>query len=208
MRLTNTYKYLTKIDAKLIKDTRQILIKANRNATNRLLNSIEGEVDEQPNEIIFSLYYGYDDKYGNRIDGRFVLDSKRNIKKNASPNAIQSIMDWIQAKGIIGGGGSVRKTLKVKKVGNKTITSSKGKPQAAVKTNQLNKQKLSFAWAIFKTIKKNRRIKTRPTNFLLPFKNLSNSATFQSGLKQALANDTYKDVELSKVDNSTIKIKI
>ena len=175
-------------EIELIKAMQLILTNDKRNATYKLYNSFEGDLKVTKGSMAFKITYAK--------HGAFVLDSKRNVKSDKKP--IAAIKNWILSKGISIGGGRIRTPLKL---GGKKV----GRAEAERISN--DKKLTSFAFAIWATIKKNRRVKARPTNFLKPYDNLMKSK-FKTALGKAVAKDTIKIVTPMIVGKDGMKIKI
>lgn len=170
--LDKTYDYLTLMGKKLKREIRAILVQKKRNASHRLSNSIDYDIFQSKKGIGFIIEYA---EHGN-----FVLTHKRNVKKSKpSQSAVDSIMEWILAKGIAIGKGKIRTPMKDS---NKKYTPSS---KAYSKSDERKK----MAWGIWMNIKKNRRTKVEGTNFLSPYNNLLKSKDFSRGLSQALSQD-------------------
>lgn len=197
-QMDNTIKYLETVENRMVKAIQKILTTQNRNASHRLYNSISMSLSTNNNGFLIKLEYA--------DHGKYVLDSTRRVKKNnPSGKAIEEIKKWITNKGISVGRGRIRTPLK----------SKSGKQEANIEARKSSRDKelTSFAWAIWKSIKKNGKIKTPRTDFLLPYNNLVSSNKFQTDLAAALAKDTItmiggaKNIKLFG-KNNTIKIKI
>lgn len=186
--MNNTYKLLEVTEIELIKAMQQILTDNKRNATYKLYNSFEGDLKVTKNSMAFKITYA--------PHGAFVLDSRRNVKSNKKP--IAAIKAWILSKGISIGKGRVRTPLKL---GGKKV----GRAEAERISN--DKKLTSFAFAIWATIKKNRRVKARPTNFLKPYNNLMKSS-FKTALGRAVAKDTISIISPIIAGKNGLNIKI
>lgn len=186
-----TERYLTKVEVDTIKQMQAILTRENRNATHRLYNSFQTSLDETPNGFLIKMEYA--------THGKYVLDDKRRITRNASYNkqnpkdpttVIGQLINWILNKGISVGGGKIRTPLKKSKYnqGGSSIYSPKTEAEQQNPYPELT----SFAFAIFNNIKKRGRTFTPSTNFLKPYQNLIKNRTFKIGLMTALAKDGTK----------------
>ena len=71
IKLDNTFKELEKFEIELIKEMQNILKRDNRNASYKLYNSFEGNVEYKDSNLSFTIEYA--------PHGNFVLNSKRNI---------------------------------------------------------------------------------------------------------------------------------
>ena len=191
MEMNNTYKYLEGVEIKLVKEMQAILTQKKRNASHSLYNSIEGEIEKSSKGFLFKISYAR--------HGDFVLDDKRNVIHNASKNAIQSIMDWILNKGVSIGKGKIRTPLK--KEGSKTGL------EPASKAYSKKDERRNFAFAIFNSIKNDKRTKAKKVNFLKPYENLFKSKNFSSLLSENLAKDGLTFIG-KDLNNMEIKIKM
>lgn len=199
--MDNTIKYLESVENRMVKSIQKILMVKNRNASYRLYNSISMSLSTSTNGYLIKLEYAK--------HGAFVLDSNRNVrKKNPSKEAIDEIKKWITNKGISVGKGRIRTPL----------SSKSGKQKANIEARKSDSELTSFAWAIWKSIKKNGKIKTPRTDFLAPYNNLvgtggAGNNKFQRDLAAALSRDTItmiggaKNIKLFG-KNNTIKITI
>ena len=200
-----TYKYLVKVETSIIRQMQAILMSQNRNASGKLYQSLNQgmEIDQTENGFTLELKYGYMTSNGRYNVGDLVLDGRRRVTKNPSYNklsprdpstAIGQMINWILRKGISVGGGKIRTPLKktyVKKVkggGKQAIINEKYAANVEA-TASPDRELVSFAFAIFKNIKKRGRTAAGNTNFLKPYQNLLRNQTFKIGLVQALSKD-------------------
>lgn len=197
INLNETYKFLEETEIKVIKQMQDILKKDNRNASYKLYNSFEGELKRTSKGFLFTIKYA---EHGN-----FVLDSKRRFKKKGpSKKAIDEIKTWILNKGIPIGNGKIRTPL------SKT-RSSDDKDQLMSRTKASSKKNegalTSFAYAIWYSTKKNRRIKTPATDFLKPYNNLFKSnSTFIKQISKNLMKDGIRYIGTTPFNQIKIKV--
>lgn len=205
--MSNTVNILRNIGDQLVGEMRQILKRENRNASHKLYDSIEWDLLKKDNGFQFSI--GYD------AHGKYVLDSRRRIQKpNPSYNredvkpgkrnpqtAIGMIVKWIQDKHISIGLGKTRTPLRKK--GTKEL-------QSRVSAQQKVNEMVGFAFAIWHSQRHNQRIKTRPTNFLLPYQKLTKTKSFRKLLVGSLLTDGITIVKngIRSQGNNKLNVKI
>lgn len=173
----NTEKYLGKVEIDTIRQMQAVLMRDNRNASNKLYNSFEMRYDKTDNGFFITMDYA--------SHGKYVLDSRRRIRAaGPSRQAINSLMQWILDKKISVGNGQVRTPMTKR-------DDRGGEYDLEPKHTSYNKEKevKSFAFAIWYNTKKRQSIATPSTNFLKPYENLMKNRTFKDGLVEALAKD-------------------
>lgn len=197
LTLNKTYEYLEKEEIKVIDQMQSILSKFNRNASYKLYNSFQGNLKRTNKGFLFTITFAE--------HGQYVLQHKRRFtRKHPSKQAIEEIKKWIVNKGIPIGNGRIRTPMsKTRTTDDKDQLLSRTKAES----NTLDKQRTSFAYAIWYSIRNNRRTKTPKTDFLKPYDNLFKSnSSFINGLKVALSEDGIKYIGTTPFDQIKIKL--